>query len=265
MPVLVFLKLGGSLITDKTEEAFFRRDYMVRLAEEIRLGLAGNSELSLLIGHGSGSFGHFAARRHGTATGVKSPEQWHGFAEVARVARRLNHLVTDVLDEAGLPVWPIQPSASIECCDAEVRYMEVRPLRVALDKGLIPLVHGDVAIDKKRGGTIASTEGIFFYLAPILCPQQILLLGEVSGVLDREDQVIPVITPRTFPEVKTVLGGSRGVDVTGGMATKVRDMLQLVEVLPSLTIRIMSGLEPGLLRKVLIDPTFETGTILRAR
>ena len=131
--------------------------------------------------------------------------------------------------------------------------MSLLPLERALDANLIPLVYGDVAFDTVRGGTIISTETVFTYLAQNLPVTQILLLGEVDGVYDLEQKVIPHITPSNYPAIKPALKGSGGVDVTGGMLTKVEDMLSLVEEKPYLSIRIFNGQTPGLLQQALMD------------
>ncbi len=260
--MLTFIKLGGSLITDKTGVEVFRADRMVALAQAIQAARLARPDLRLVIGHGSGSFGHVAAHRHGTADGVRTAEEWQGFAEVARSAARLNQLVTDVLAEAGVPVWSLQPSASAECTDGVLQRMETHPLQIALDHGLVPLVHGDVALDTVRGGTIISTETILIYLTPLLCPVRVLLLGEVAGVLDVAGNVIPRITPVSLPVVEKALGGSHGVDVTGGMASKVRDMVALVRAFPGLTVHILSGLDAELVRQTLISPEVRAGTLI---
>ena len=129
--------------------------------------------------------------------------------------------------------------------------MSTEPIRRALQHHLVPLVHGDVAFDDTRGGTIISTETIFFFLARVLPVERILLLGEVEGVYDTL-HVIPTITPQTLPEVERALGGSAGTDVTGGMETKVRDMVALVQEAPQISIRIMNGQQPDLLRDTLL-------------
>ena len=102
---------------------------------------------------------------------------------MARVAAELNRLVVDALWEAGVPALRIQPSASARCRDGELLALDERPLIAALDHGLAPVVHGDVALDDVRGGTIISTEEIFGWLAPRLLPQRVVLVGEVAGVL----------------------------------------------------------------------------------
>ncbi len=74
------IKLGGSLITDKQVESSFRVDAMQRLSAEIVAAKQVTPNLKLIIGHGSGSFGHFAAKRHGTMQGVDTAAQWVGLS-----------------------------------------------------------------------------------------------------------------------------------------------------------------------------------------
>jgi len=256
----VFLKLGGSLITDKTQAYTTRREAIARLAYEVRQAIDEAPDLRLLIGHGSGSFGHWAARPYGTRQGVHIATQWHGYAEVAAAAARLNRIVTDRFLDAGVPVLSLQPSASARCDDGVLKHLDTRPIRAALDQGLVPLVYGDVALDAARGGTIISTEDIFLYLADELRPARILLLGEVPGVLDHDDALIPHITPADLPALRAVLSGSGGVDVTGGMADKVTRMVELVQRQPETSVHILSGAEPGLLVRALLDAALRVGT-----
>jgi isopentenyl phosphate kinase len=260
--MLVFIKLGGSLITDKRVESSFREGVTRRLAEEIYDVLNVNPDLRFLVGHGSGSFGHFAAARHNTANGVQSSEEWRAFAHVSNVAAELNHLVVKAFEQVGLPVWRIQPSASALSHDTNLVDLSLSPIRIALDKGLIPLVYGDVAIDEMKGGTIISTEKLFFYLARHLPVSTVLLLGEVEGVLGADGALIPEINLHNYPALKAAFGGSAGIDVTGGMETKVSDMLSLTEFLPHLSIRILDGRQPGLLKKTLLSEA-APGTLIR--
>ncbi len=269
---LLFLKLGGSLLTDKNRPRALRRGVLRRLAEEIAGALADRPALRLLIGHGSGSFGHMAASRYNTRAGVVSPEEWRGYADTAAAAAQLNRLVVDALRLAGVPAFGVQPSASARCRDGELLALDERPLHVALEHGLAPVVYGDVALDELRGGTIISTEEIFRWLAPRLGPRRVILAGEVAGVLTADPtlgaagELVEEITPATLPALAQALGGSHGVDVTGGMLAKVREMLALAQATPSLAVaQIISGRIPGHVRAVLVDPDARGGTRIRAR
>ena len=243
---MVFLKLGGSLITDKTRDNTPRLDVIQRLAGEIA-AYRRIRPFPLLIGHGSGSFGHAAARKYGTRDGVHSDREWLGFAEVSVVAARLNRLVADALHEAGVPVLSVLPSASARCEDGKLVWLDTRLIRAALDHDIVPLVMGDVALDVTRGGTIVSTEEVFAHLAGEFAVTRALLAGETAGVYTHpaQPQIIDCITPEQWESVRGGLGGSRGADVTGGMASKVRDMLALVSAYPRLSVQIFSGMVEG--------------------
>ncbi|MFN8420490.1 MAG: isopentenyl phosphate kinase [Anaerolineae bacterium] len=260
---LTFIKLGGSLITDKRESQTFRADLMRQAAAEIAAAHRADPSLKLLIGHGSGSFGHVAAQKHGTMQGVHTPEQWIGFAEVAYVARKLNTLVMEVLYDAGLPVIAVSPFASALSSDGKITSLETRSVQAALDHALIPVVYGDVSLDALRGGTIISTETVFDYLTERLIPQRIFLLGEVEGVYDSAGAVIPHINNANFAEIAAALGGSGGTDVTGGMASKVRGMLDLATRLQGLQTRIFGGITAGQLESALLGQS-APGTLITA-
>ena len=260
----LFVKLGGSLITDKSRPSTARHVVIKRLAEETRQSLDADSGLGLVVGHGSGSFGHWAAKPYSTREGVHTADGWRGYAEVAAAAARLNAIVTSTFLEASVPVLSLQPSASARCEDGVLRHLDTRPIESALDRGLLPLLYGDVALDDVRGGTIISTEDIFSYLAGDLTPDRILLLVEAPGVLGPDGAVVERITPVDLPALQRSLGGSENVDVTGGMASKVATMLDLVQRRPGLTVHILPGGEPGALAQAIRDPSARMGTLIAA-
>ena len=263
--VVIFLKLGGSLITDKNRAYTARHRVIARLAREVRQALDAAPGLRLLIGHGSGSFGHWAAKPYGTQRGVRTPAQWRGYAEVAAAAARLNRIVADALLKAGVPVLSVQPSASARCHDGVLEHLDVYPIHTAMAQGLVPLVYGDVALDDVRGGTIISTEDIFAFLAKDLPPSRILLLGEAPGVLDANGLVVAHITPADLPTLQSALTGSAGVDVTGGMAAKVTQMIELVQRHPETCAHVLTGVRPGLLTRALLDADLRVGTRITAQ
>jgi isopentenyl phosphate kinase len=250
---LQFLKLGGSLITDKNTPRKARQDAIARLVHEIKIARREIRDLRLVLGHGSGSFGHVPAKKYGTRQGVDAAAGWRGFAEVWYEAALLNRIVMDTLHEAGLPAVAFPPSAGILAHDGQVARWEIGGLQAALEADLIPVVFGDVIFDQVRGGTIFSTEDLFTYLARQflahqLHPQRILLAGIDEGVwadFPACTQLISEITPANWDAVATALGGSAATDVTGGMRSKVQSMLDLAIEIPGLEISIFSGDQPG--------------------
>jgi isopentenyl phosphate kinase len=259
------LKLGGSLITDKNRPMTLRPDIIQRAAAEIAAAVNGHPQLRLLIGHGSGSFGHAVASQYGTQKSVVGPEAWMGFARVWAAARTLNQAVIEALTEVGLPVIAFPPSAGVIARDHQFKTWDIDPLLSALDHQLIPVVQGDVIFDIQTGGTIFSTEKVFAHLAKAHHPARILLAGKDPGVwqdADHPEEIIPEITPEIFETVLPTLSGADTADVTGGMRAKVQSMLDLIREVPNLECRIFSGEKPGTILAALENEPI--GTLIRA-
>ena len=254
MDNLILLKLGGSLITDKNTPQTTRTDTIARLVGELKEWGMGSREWRVVLGHGSGSFGHIPAQKYGTRQGVNSEEEWRGFAEVWYEATTLNRIVMEALHTAGVPAISFPISGGATARDGQVEAWNLTPLVTALEMGVLPVVFGDVVFESVRGGTILSTEDIFTHLARELRPLRILLAGIDEGVwadFPSCTQLIPEITPKNYAEVTQSVGGSTATDVTGGMASKVGQMLELVNAISGLEVIIFNGSQPGNLTRVL--------------
>jgi isopentenyl phosphate kinase len=274
MSELVLLKLGGSVITDKNLPFTARQDVIRRLGREIKHVLDDEPGLQLVLGHGSGSFGHVVAQKYRIRDGLAGAseevrrEGWRGYVETAAAAARLNRLVSDLLLQEGLPVVSYQPSASARCRKGDLMYFDAYPMKEVLKAGMIPLVYGDVAIDAVQGYTIISTEQIFDNVARELQPARIVLAGIVDGVYDADPTRHPdavryeEITLDNWEAVESALGGSHGTDVTGGMLSKVRDMFHLVLAQPPLQVRIISGETLGNVASALTGSGRGVGTLI---
>jgi isopentenyl phosphate kinase len=193
---------------------------------------------------------------------------WWGYVETAVAAARLNRIVADLLLEGRVPVWSAQPSASARCVGGRLVSLAVEPIRAAIERGLVPLIYGDVAFDERQGCTITSTEELFTYLAQQVPVGSIVMVGEVDGVYDRDPLVdpraahIPRITPASFARLKAQLGGSHAVDVTGGMLTKVEAMVSLVASGYVEHVHLISGRREDALTQVLLGERERGGTVI---
>jgi len=251
---LIFLKLGGSLITDKQSPRTARVDIIERISREIAQVMEGNPTLRIVLGHGSGSFGHYSGKTHGTREGVSTLEEWRGFAEVWHDAATLNGLVMNGLRKANLPAVAFPPSSSVFSTDRNITSWDLTPIKTALEKDLLPVVYGDVVFDTRIGGTILSTEDLFLHLACIFKPQRILLAGLDQGVWEdypKCTKMVKIITPDNYPALLPNINTSEAPDVTGGMKNKVEQMLELSSQIPDLKVFIFSGKDPGNIKSVL--------------
>jgi isopentenyl phosphate kinase len=264
MKGLIFVKLGGSLITDKSRPYTERPDVIKRLCQEIHSARSRGTKL--VIGHGGGSYPHEPAKRYQTQKGLISRESARGLALVQDAASRLNRIVVKALLDAGENAISVQPSSFCIAKDKKIMDGYTRSIEKMLESDMLPVVYGDVGMDLSQGCCILSTEEIFSFLAKSLKPERIMMCGKVDGVFtadpgrDKSANLIPQITQRNFPDIRKYLASSDGIDVTGGMLHKVELCLELAKAGPEC--EIISGLRPGNLEKALSGQK-GLGTLIR--
>lgn len=261
---LLLVKLGGSLITDKARPETPRPEVIARLATEVKQATE-DLDLPLIIGHGSGSFGHVAAQRHRIQEGIDHPDQLVGVSATQEQASKLHRLVISALRDAGVAAFSLAPSSFVLAADGEPEQLWPEPLLGALRLGLVPVVFGDVVMDRERGATICSTEALYRALVPALGSrghfvQRIVWLGQTDGVYDSNGDTIAEISTQDLAVVLEGLAGAAGVDVTGG----IRHRLETAGVLAEQGIGswIGNGKRPGALVEALRGET-RHGTLIR--
>lgn len=248
--------MGGAAITDKSRPRTALQENIEKLCEQIARAHIEFPDLGILIGHGSGSFGHYSGKKHKTRDGVKTRNEWLGFAEVWDDARQLNEMVIHACLAAKLPVIGFPPSAWIITENRNPITKLADPIRLALRNGLIPVVNGDVIFDIVLGGTILSTEEVFSLLVDELHPDQIILSSREPGVWQDYPtctRLAETLTPHEFQSAMASVQGSSGMDVTGGMAKKVALMMDILHKHPKIHITITSGIDGHSVYDALVD------------
>ncbi|NMC45341.1 MAG: hypothetical protein GYA52_00765 [Chloroflexi bacterium] len=246
--MITFIKLGGSLITEKDKAFTARKEMISCLVAEIKQALQEIPDLQIVLGHGSGSFGHAAAKQYDTHLGVHTPHEWQGFVKVRRQADALHRLVMDELWDAGLTAISFPPSALVVASDHHSFKMETNPLQQALEHHLMPVVFGDVVFDQRIGGTILSTEEILSSLCNVIPFEQIIIAGVEQGVWKdarNPQQIYTEMTPHLLAKLGDDVSGSRAPDVTGGMRSKVEILFSILASHPRINIQIISGMIEG--------------------
>lgn len=260
----VLVKLGGSLITHKSGDASPRDAVVRRLAAELAEG-AREIEDRVVLGHGSGSFGHPPAAEHGLREGASSAAELAALSRTQDRAARLHRRVVAELRTAGLDVFSVVPSSAAVAEDGQLVDFAAEPLLRALELGLTPAVYGDVIVDRRRGATIASTEAVLSRLTASLAEggwrvRRALWLGATEGVYDSEGRVLAEIDPGSDDALPEAVTGSEATDVTGGMRHRVSAAMDLASRgVPSW---IGDGRPSGALREALRG-TREGGTWVR--
>ncbi len=262
--MLVFLKLGGSLITDKTKPYTAKIDIIERIAKEIKKALKEKKDIKIIVGHGGGSFPHVSAKKYKTHKGFINEDSKYGFCVVQNDASKLNRIVVGTFLNEGLNVISIQPSAGALAEDGKIVRWDIKNIEMLLENDIIPIVYGDVCLDTKKGCCIISTEEIFRYLAEKLKPEKVILVGRhivYNKDPSKFEDAIPIkeINRDIIKEIESSLGESNGYDVTGGMLSKVKLALEIAKYCKE--VEIVSGLEEGNVKKSLLGENI--GTVVR--
>lgn len=217
--MVVILKLGGSVITEKEESETLDRGSLETGAAAIAA-----AEEDLLIIHGAGSFGHYHAERYGVTVteGTLDPR---AVFEVHDSMRALNDHVVEALHAHDVPAVGVHPLSVASRDHRAELVFPTGSIETMLEEGFVPVLFGDVIAHEGHGFTVLSGDEIAVTLAASLGADRVGMCSNVPGVLDAADAVIPTIG--SMDEAADVLGGSHGWDVTGGMAEKVRELLRL--------------------------------------
>lgn len=251
---LILIKLGGSLITDKHKAFTAKEDVILRLAKEIKTSLK-DIEGDLIVGHGSGSFGHIVAAKYKTQEGIINKDSIKGFPLVADAARKINVIVMNNLLKVGLNAVSFSPLSFIYTNNQKEDDSFVKPIKKALEIGLIPVIYGDVIMDQERGFCIYSGEKSLNLIAEKMKSFynkiKVIYCGETDGVYDEKGKTIKEITSKNFSSVEKALGGSSGVDVTGGMIHKVKEALEIASDLNAET-QIVNATKNNVLVKAIL-------------
>ena len=260
---LILLKIGGGVITDKSVHYGLREDVLTRLVREIGETQKNLGESKMIIGNGAGSFAHFSAHKYRTTEGFVNEESRIGMGWVRHDAVKLNQIVFEQLLLANVPVFSFSPSSLMSVKDGKTKAVFMESMVDAIDKEIVPLVYGDVVVDSVKGCDVYSTEKVFDELAIYFAKSyqvRVIHISSEEGVYKKgQASVFSEITTNNFEEVKEHLGGSHGVDVSGGMLHKVEECLALTDM--GITSQIVSGMVSGRVRDAILGKKVKGTTI----
>jgi len=216
---MIVLKLGGSVVTDKDG-----REAIDEAALEAAAAAVGDYDGDIVVVHGGGSFGHPAAADRGVSATAGTRDASDAVA-VHDAMGRLNAAVVERLDAYGVAALPVRPLSFARKSGEGDLTLPTDGVAAMLAEGFTPVLHGDVVVTEGRGVTVASGDALVAALARDLPVERVGLCSTVSGVLDEDGDVVARI--EAFADVAAAVGASESTDVTGGMAAKVRALLDL--------------------------------------
>ncbi len=251
---LLLVKIGGGVITDKTERYALREEVLERVGREISEAWQELEETDLIVGNGAGSFAHYSAHEYRTAEGFVNERSKEGMGWVRHDAVKLNQIVTEALLNRGVPVFSVSPSSCLRVAGGEVKEFFGKVIEDLLALGMVPSVYGDVVVDQEKGCGIFSTEKVFEVIVEKLKEKRkikVIHVNAEDGVYkEGKASIYEEISWENFEEVRRHVGGSNGVDVSGGMIHKVEECLKLTDW--GIESWIVSGLKRGRIRGAML-------------
>jgi isopentenyl phosphate kinase len=136
-----------------------------------------------------------------------------------------NRFVVHRLREHQVPAVPVHPTSPPNRDENGELTLPAGQISTYLREGFVPVLHGDGVAHAGEGVTVLSGDEIVTSLADSLAAERVGVCSTVPGVLDENEAVVETIA--VFEDVEAVLGGSDATDVSGGMAAKVRELLEL--------------------------------------
>ncbi|AOL16255.1 uridylate kinase [Sulfolobus sp. A20] len=221
------LKLGGSLITCKDIPRCVRLNVLDIISDDIIRFLNENPNVKLILLHGGGSFGHYEA----------SINDNYKISRTSEAMQELNYIIIKRFFAKNLRNVVSIPG----------KFYLFKIVIDVIDKGLIPLVYGDIRFD----GTIISADDMSIDIAKKL-KTEVLYAIDKDGIIGKENRVLSEI--KSLNDIKLI--ELNNYDVTGGILSKVSKVLE-----NKLNARVFNGSVAGNIYLALKG--YRIGTLIR--
>ena len=244
---MILIKLGGSIITDKTQYRVFNGNVVRRLCKEIK-----DSGEEVMVVHGAGSFGHIVAKEYSLQNGFSDKKQIQAVAKVQSDVRELNLLIINELLNAGIPAVSMPPGSCFIMDKGKLRIEYPDVLQSATKLGLMPVMFGDVVLDRSKGFGICGGDQIMEVLCRFYDPKKVVFVSDIDGLYDKDPkkyQDAILLKEVTSEMLKKVSAESTVDDVTGGVKEKIESMLRMTT--PKRECILINGSVDGRLYSVL--------------
>eukprot|EP00929_Paragymnodinium_shiwhaense_P068314 TRINITY_DN3432_c0_g2_i1.p1 TRINITY_DN3432_c0_g2~~TRINITY_DN3432_c0_g2_i1.p1 ORF type:complete len:311 (-),score=73.54 TRINITY_DN3432_c0_g2_i1:385-1317(-) len=250
----VVVKIGGSACTIKSSFETLNEPALHAVCDQ--LAAATQAGRSVAIVHGAGSFGHKQAREYGISKGADGNggggagllpgNKAEGFAKTRLSVTTLNkHVVTALIDR-GVPAVTISPFPFIGTVGKKLKdglsSGTVDAVQAMLDRGLVPVVHGDAVLDDAQGCAILSGDIWMVEMPRTLKARRAVFVTDVDGVFTKPPteegaQLIPeiLVDPESgeFSLPGVEMSCDTKHDVTGGLKEKLRCAADVLKEAPS--------------------------------
>ncbi len=229
IPVTI-VKLGGSAITDKSRECTPDILTLDQCTEQLSM-----YRKPLIILHGGGSYGHPIVTKAQLQEGYYERRQLRAIAETELCMDQLTRIVEVSLLRKKMLCAPLRPMSFLTAKNGRIDDFFIEPLERALNIGLTPLIHGDLAFDSAKGVSVISADQLASYLGITFSGARVLFGCDVDGVFTKDPRnssvsyLVKTVDRSNARQVVRHLKNGISRDATGGMYNKVKEAVRLAK------------------------------------
>ena len=256
------IKIGGSVITDKSEYRSLRKKQLSLISEEI-----SKWNRKLILVHGAGSFGHYIAKQYSIHLGFSYQDQIKGVLQIREDMSELSDIVNRTLKEKGTKAISFQTSAII--FEDKTGYScQFDPIRKALALDLTPVLSGDILLTENKAFKILSGDTLTNIIAENLEISRVIFISDVDGIFiqNKETRKNELVSNLSLEDLENVTIGDLkhedSNDVTGEMKGKISEIKSLLRQVSEVI--IVNGSYPDRLAAIRSGDSF-IGTRLTSK
>ncbi|MGC8580776.1 MAG: isopentenyl phosphate kinase [Thermoplasmata archaeon] len=217
---MYIIKLGGSVITNKSDYKTFNKKIAGDLIKEIV-----KSKQQVILVHGAGSYGHIIAKQAGI--GKNAVYDYNAVSQVSLDVLQLNYEILNTSKKAKLNAISIPPRAIVIMEKGNILSFDIEIIKTLVEKQITPVLFGDVALDTHWNFSIISGDDIILHLAKNLKPEKVIFVSDIDGVFSKNKKLIPDLNE---VNPKEIVAWKKDSDATGGILKKIEVMQNLSEI-----------------------------------
>jgi isopentenyl phosphate kinase len=265
---IILLKLGGSLLTDKNKPYSLREDIINNAIKQL---ISANEKVILI--HGGGSFGHPLAKKYKILKGINPSveNQILGLTKTHQAMNKLNSYLVKSFLEKDYPSLSIQPSSIFMKDTEKIITISTDIIEGILDLNIMPILYGDIILDKQGSFSIISGDQIIFELCKNIERYRIskvIFTMETDGlyVIDEKNNENSILATECYSddlERLNLANLGQKIDVTGGIMGKLNFIKQICDL--SIPVQLINGLKDDYIYKSLKNQKIDCTNILIKR
>jgi isopentenyl phosphate kinase len=218
---ITIIKLGGSIITDKTVPFKILYDNIADIAEQI----AKYGRRNLLLVHGGGSVGHYLVEK--LKFNEKEAQDPKAISTIIYEMDNLTQTISKTFLEFDVPVVALQ-THSIAFLGERGIVLDSKFILNWLRKGLIPILKGDIILGYDSLARVISGDVIVSELAKLNEVRKVIMCFDQDGIIGKDGSIIKQLSLKSNFEELIWLTGK--YDVTGGLRAKLNAMAPIVSL-----------------------------------